>query len=121
MRSNALALFTEPVYQMYKAKTTDTATSAILPPAIGLLANAGIVASDIGSNIVGKDSQILSNKGAKALVDGVRLTIPGYTILYYLPVLEMKTEIEKDIIKWLDNLDGQGTKKKSSSGYKSSL
>lgn len=120
-RSNALALFTEPVYQMYKAKSTETATSAILPPAMGLLTNAGIVASDIGYNILDKDKQFLSSKGARALVDGVRLTIPGYTILYYLPVLEMKTEIERDMIKWLDNLDGQGTKKRSGGGYRSSL
>lgn len=121
MRSNALALFTEPMYQFYDAKSKQQGVQGFVPPSVSLVMNATTFGVDMVNNVLGETPEVISKEGARSFVNAARLTIPAYNLLYYVPLLDAKTQIEGTIIEVMDELDGTATKKRGSGGGSFSL
>lgn len=121
MRSNAAALFTEPLYQYYDSKNKQQGIQGFVSPSLSIALNAGTFGVDVASNVLGETSDVVSKEGARSLVNAVRLTIPAYNLLYYVPMLDAKTQIENTMIEVIDGIDGTEGKKRSSGGGSFSL
>lgn len=105
MRGGAFSFLTEPLVGAEKfSATNNPITKFVATPSVSVPYEVTKAAYGLVANTFDEGEDVVRKKQIKEVYKAAKLVVPGYSALQYVPMLDVKTDIEEQIIDYLDSV-----------------
>jgi hypothetical protein len=105
MKGGAFSFLTEPLVGAEKfSATNNPITKFVATPSVSVPYEVTKAAYGMVANTLDDKEYVLRKKQIKEVYRAAKLVVPGYSALQYVPILDVKTDVEENIIDWLDSI-----------------